>query len=103
MPECMSFCGPPTSTCKAQMPRSDNSSVGSRSLHWEPSADSAKSHASSSRLALTKAPICGLPISSWPSNRNLTLTGSAPRVRSSASTATMGANMLPLSSEAPRA
>ena len=102
-PECMSAAGPVTSTCRAQIPRSDISSVGTVSLHWPPSAASAKSQASSSRWELTNPASCGLPISSWPSSRNLMFTGSAPAVRSSASTATIGASMLPLSSEAPRA
>jgi len=103
MPECRSLFAPATSICTPQPPRRPTRMFGSVSLHWPPSELSARSHFSRSRWAATKSAICGLPISSWPSKKNLTLTGSAPSLFSSASVARIGVNILPLSSDAPRA
>ena len=82
------------------MPSSSSECV---SLHWPPSADTTTSQAKRSRSFVKNAGSCGLPISSWPSKKHLTLTGSRPVAVSSASSERIGTSMLPLSSEAPRA
>ena len=58
--------------------------------------------ASAFRCMLRNGVRFGLPISSSPSNRHFTLTGSVRRVRRQASMALTWANNCPLSSHAPR-
>jgi hypothetical protein len=75
---------------------------GSSGRHIAPSAEMTRSAASSAAWALRKTGRCGLPISSSPSNRNFTFSGSRPSWARNACAVLTTRYTGPLSSLAPR-
>ena len=101
-PECRSVLAPSTMMSIATRPFDFTATEGSSGRHIAPSAEMTRSAASSAACSATKAGRCGLPISSSPSNRNFTLSGSRPSCAMKACAVLSTRYTGPLSSLAPR-
>ena len=102
-PECRSFAAPVSVNSSPASPRLEIVTDGSLMRHMPPSAEMTKSAASRSVCAWMNGSRLGLPISSSPSNMNLTLTGRLPCVAKNACAALTAWKSGPLSSDTPRA